>query len=434
MFTKKIILSILSGLVSFVFAYWILDSSKLFYCINIGLILSIFILFLFNTISRVKWEAVNKKNIYKIVFIFLFIGLISIPVIQQMTGFIKGHAMQPKLNEKRVLASYKSIGEVGVNKFPENYTDYYNDNFGLRNLLISNNNYFKTIHFGISSNDNVLIGKQGWMFYNNLNSLKDHLGKVKLTPEQLLNIKNNLLTRKNYLKEKGIKYYVAFFPDKMGVYKDKMPSKYQLVDTTRWDQLITYLEGSGIEIIDIREQMKKTKESGVHLYQKSDSHWNHNGGLVASNEIIKKLKQDFPNIPSPYTVNEYEVKEEIKNNGGDLADLLGVKKYLDKRWFNYNLKNKLNTKISKKVNEYQFYKEPYKATFTFSNPIKAPSLLVFNDSYISYIYPFLGDYFSKSNFFWTYDFRKDLIEKEQPDIVLSMLVERQIQELANNTK
>lgn len=432
MIRKKIILPLITTLLIFGFTYWLLDSSKLFYCINIGVILVIIMLFLFNTIRKIEWEAVNKRSSFKIVFIVLFFMLISLPVVQQLNGFIKGSSMHPKLNEKRVLANYKSINNLDINKFPESYTEYYNDNFGLRNLLISHNNYFKTIHFGISSNEKVLLGKDGWMFFNSSNSLKDHLGEIKLTNKQLLNIKQNLLARKKYLNKKGIKYYIAFLPDKMGIYKEMMPSKYKLVEKTRLDQLVTYMEGSGIEIIDVREQMKKAKDSGVHLYQKSDSHWNHNGGLVASTEIINTIKKDFPNLSSPYGINDYEVKEEIKNKGGDLADLLGVKNYLSKRWFNYKLKHDSNPKISKKVNEYQFYKEPYKATFTYVKSINTPRLLVFNDSFISYVYPHLGDYFSRSNFFWTYDFRKDLIEKEKPSIVLSMLVERQILKLAKD--
>ena len=432
MFRKKIILSIITCVISIAFAYWLLDASKLFYCINIGGLLVIVILLLLNTIRKIKWETIRKADISKLVFIVLFFVLISLPVVQQLTGFIKGSSMHPKLNEKRVLAKYPSIKNQDINNFPESYTDYYNDNFGLRNFLISNNNYFKTIHFGISSNDNVIIGKEGWMFFNSSNSLKDHLGEIKLTEKELFNIKKNLLARKDYLNKKGINYYICFFPDKMGVYKDMMPSKYKLVDSTRLDQLKAYLAGSGLEIIDVRNQMKNARDSGVHLYQKSDSHWNHNGGLVASTEIINTIKKDFPDLQSPYSVNDYEVKEEIKNQGGDLANLLGVKNYLNKRWFTYKLKQDPNPKIFKKVNEYQFYKEPYKATFTYSKPIKAPRLLVFNDSFISYVYSHLGDYFSRSNFFWTYDFRKDLIEKESPDIVLSLLVERQLQKLAKD--
>ena len=432
MATKKGILSATTGLLSFALAYWILDSSKLFYCINIGFVLSLISLLLFHAIKKIKWESIVKKDFLKIFFIIIFFSLISLPIIDQLTNLTKGDNTQPKLNEKRVLAEYKSLDEIAMNKFPSSFTDYYNDNFGLRNLLISNNNYFKTIHFGMSSNDNVIIGNGGWMFYNNSNSLNDHLGKVQLSSKQLSNIKKNLLARKKYLSSKGIKYYVAFFPDKMGVYKDNMPSDFQLVDTTRWDQLITYLKGSGLEIVDVRKPMRKSKESGVHLYQKSDSHWNHNGALIASTEIIKTLKKDFPKIPSPKNIDDYEIKEESKRDGGDLSDLLGVKSYLNKRWFHYTLKNDKNPKVSEIIKEYQFYKEPYKATFSFKKPIDAPSLLVFNDSFISYIYAHLGDYFSESNFFWTYDFRKDLIEKESPDIVLSMLVERQILELGKD--
>jgi hypothetical protein len=82
---------------------------------------------------------------------------------------------------------------------------------------------------------------------------------------------------------------------------------------------------------------------------------------------------------------------------------------------------------------YNIYNEAYKATFIYQKEDKSlPKILIFNDSFVSYIHGFLGDYFSRSVFLWTHDFRKDIIQKEQPQIVLHIIVERSIEELGKS--
>ena len=61
-----------------------------------------------------------------------------------------------------------------------------------------------------------------------------------------------------------------------------------------------------------------------------------------------------------------------------------------------------------------------------------PRLLNFHDSFSSYTRNFLGTSFSKSSFVWTHDFRKDIIEKENPNVVLHTIVERSLSQLAND--
>ena len=346
---------------------------------------------------------------------------------QQLTGFSKAEHLNPSLNEKRVMSAYKPIKLGHLKDFPQDFSDYFKDHFGFRNFLISTNNFIKTIHFKVSAKKEVIIGNEGWMFYDNAGSIADHLGKNKLNEEQLELIKDKLLAKKKSCEAQGAKFYLAFFPDKMSIYDEHLPSKYEFVSSTRWDQLISYLKDYDVEVIDSRAEFRSQK--GTQLYQKSDSHWNHNGGYLAHKNIISHLRKDFPHLLAPHEKEAYNIRVEEHPQGGDLAMLLGVKNDLTSTWFNYELKNDPKPKQSDIHPEYQFYKEEYRNTFGFKKAIDAPKLLTFNDSYISYIYPFLGDYFSESHFFWTYDFREDLIQKEKPDIVLYMLVERQIEVL-----
>ena len=413
--------------------YLLLDKSPLFYCVNIGLILFISLPLIFWRILKLKLRELKKDQIGKLVFVFVFFVIICFPLIDQLTGVSKDSKFEFKMNEKRILSKYESLEFDEIDSFPNMFTNFFNDHFGLRSMFISTNNYVKTVNFGISSTKKVILGDNDWLFYNDHNSLQDHLGNISLSDGQLNKISLNLLKRKAYLKARGIEYFVAFLPDKMGVYSSDLPAKYKTVDTTRIDQLIDFVADKGIKIIDVRSQFLKAAKFGKQLYQKNDSHWNKNGGLIASQVIIDNIKKKMNTIRDPYSSEDYE-RAEKKKRGGDLSNLLGLYDFLAGKKFDYKLKDKSNPKKNIVEPKYAIYKKEYKRTFIHERDINTPKLLVFNDSFISYIHGFLGDYFSRSVYVWSHDFRKDFIEIEKPDVVLHMFVERSIMELGKNKK
>lgn len=413
--------------------YLLLDNSPLFYCVNIGLIVFVSFPLICWRILKLKLNELKKNQKGKLLFVFVIFAIIYSPLIDQLTGASKDSKFEFKMNEKRMLSKYESLEFDQIDSFPNMFTNFFNDHFGLRSMFISTNNYVKTVNFGISSKKKVILGDNDWLFFNASNSLQDHLGNVSLSDEQLNNISFNLLNRKAYLKARGIEYFVAFLPDKMGVYSSDLPAKYKTVDTTRIDQLIDFVADKGIKIIDVRSQFLKAASSGKQLYQKNDSHWNKNGGLIASQVIINNIKRKLDNIREPYSSEDYEITEK-KKRGGDLSNLLGLYDFLSGKKFDYQLKDKSNPKKNLVEPKYAIYNMDYKRTFIHERDINTPKLLVFNDSFISYIHGFLGDYFSRSVYVWSHDFRKDFIDIEKPDVVLHMFVERSIMELGKNKK
>ena len=417
---------ILSGLL-----YIIFDSAKLFYCINIYIIIIITAPLIYHRILKTNWGRFKKSEIKQLIFITIFFSIIFLPLLQQLTGFISLSEIDKAFNEKRKLADFKLVDNSDLKGIPDKFTTYYNDNFGLRKFLITTNNYVKARYFKISSKSQAIIGNGEWMFYNSQGSLTDHQGKKHLKKAQLDKIKSTLIERKKYLTQKGIKYFVAVLPDKMSIYPNHLPSNYKLVDTTRLDQVLSSLKNTNIPIIDLRHALKKEANNKL-LYQVNDSHWNNNGGFIGAKEIINMLRQEFKNIPTPYSIDNFKITEKDKK-GGDISMLLGIKAFSDNSSFIYEPNEKVGTKKAMHNSLYNFYKQDYKATFIYEKQNKSlPKILIFNDSFVSYIHRFLGDYFSRSVFLWTHDFRKDIIQKEQPEIVLHIIVERSIEDLGKS--
>src|SRR5438105_592669 len=53
----------------------------------------------------------------------------------------------------------------GMKDFPGPFESFYNDNFGLRGSLIHLLSFTRVKGLGVSCSPNVIIGKDGWLFY-----------------------------------------------------------------------------------------------------------------------------------------------------------------------------------------------------------------------------------------------------------------------------
>jgi alginate O-acetyltransferase complex protein AlgJ len=370
----------------------------------------------------------KESKYIKSFFVGFFLLILVLPVFQMLTGLTPFSSIEKHMKEKRLMAPKPVLSSDSLNLFPEKYSTYFDDHFGFRKPLILVNNYIKTIQFNISNHKKVIIGKDGWFFYNDQGSLADHTGQEKLSKIELEKIKTSLELKKKHCDSIGAKFYFVVLPDKMSVYSEYLPNHITCTDSTRLNQLIDYLKDSKTPVISVKEALLgKSKEH--HIFQKIDSHWNRNGAFIATQHIIKRLKSDFPSL-NPPSYHQFKVSA-VDKVSGDLAGMLGLVPLLPNTKFNYipqfeSLKKRLPQ------TDYIHYKVGYKKTFKYEIPNSiSPKLLVFNDSYVSYIHGFLSDHFSNSTFLWTHDFKTDAIEIEKPDIIIYMMVERSIKRLVN---
>ena len=93
--------------------------------------------------------------------IALFITWISLPGPLGAIG-VQGIG---SYTENRALASFplKSATSLDFRLFTRSFDSYVSDHFGFRSLLIFAVNYSK-FQIGVSSNPNVVFGKEGWLF------------------------------------------------------------------------------------------------------------------------------------------------------------------------------------------------------------------------------------------------------------------------------
>lgn len=273
-----------------------------------------------------------RNNCYNVALIIAFILILILPILDNF--FKISSSIKIDLRENRNLAKFpkynKRFGAL-VQKFPEEFDNYYSDNFGFRNIII----WAGRKIFPLSSkNSRYLVGKDGWIYLNDDKMTDDVVGIDRLEYHQIQKAADKLYENWLYSKQNNIKYVFILVPNKQTVYPEFLPEYLYLrykrkspFIKTKADQIKEALlnRDKNFPILDLRNHIKinKYNTKNYTLYDKTDTHWNGYGMKVAYEEIHQ------------YLINYAEIKleninfliEEQKINKGDLADMSGSYPY-----------------------------------------------------------------------------------------------------------
>ena len=99
------------------------------------------------------------------------------------------------------------------------------------------------------------------------------------------NLKKNLAAAGKFMsaaKENGINCTAAFAGRKADVCDDRLPAVYGSYYSDRiWNITEELCDGDGIDMINLRNVLRKAEESGDEVYYKTDHHWNSHGAYLA---------------------------------------------------------------------------------------------------------------------------------------------------------
>jgi len=114
--------------------------------------------------------------------IALFMAAIVLPALAFGLHWQSGES----LDEKRELNKPPRFGHDAIDQLPGKIDAYYGDYFGFRKQLIHWQSVLQRKWLGVST-DNVVIGKNGWLFYSDEGTvLDDFLGRSRYTTESPL--------------------------------------------------------------------------------------------------------------------------------------------------------------------------------------------------------------------------------------------------------
>lgn len=370
----------------------------------------------------------NKKNSFLIV---AFLLIISSPTLDSIFGL----ACVDELFEKRLPIAMPSYPKK-FNQLKLYFTDlgkYFDDHYGFRKTLINFNSKIMDKIFDESPSSRALIGKDGWMFFDNNNSLVDVTGKIILPRELIAKGVKSFNKNLEFLKKNNIEYLVIIAPDKSSIYTEYLPDyiSYNRIKNHRIDQFLDALLKSNPQfpIIDLRDELQNAQKKEI-VYHKTDTHWNkrgaHYGYLKIMNYLAKKNIKFKPK-------NRHEfIDKQDEYIRGDISDIMA----LNTTNLNYDLqpKFKINTKIIEPSKDEKLkFHNPFFLENTNKN---LPILFAYKDSFFADLFLFIGEHFSTiySANESPCDIEYSRISNYNPNVVIHEFWEGRIEIILNRCK
>ncbi len=324
-------------------------------------------------------------------------------------------------DENRELHELKEVKSLeDYQRFPADFEEYFNDRIPFRSELITLKSAADYYLFNTTSSSRAAIGKDGWLFFTDVNDgnpIARYHGYAMNTEEELQNIAAHLLEIRDELAARNIEFVIFIAPDKERVYFDKMPEKYgPPAEEYCTKQLVDYLHANtDLHVIyPLEELMTAKAKLSEPVYYKTDTHWNQIGGYIGACALLKELSIDMP----AYDSEEITIMESGHERIGDLSKIIGLGAQLKGTSTDYTVTG-YDTHGIENLGDFD-YGYRYRATEG-ADPRK---ILVIRDSFIISMLPYLSSQFSGSYYITFPAFKGDLIDEQQPDIVIFECVER----------
>lgn len=326
-----------------------------------------------------------------------------------------GMAVAPtnETTENKVLSEFPKLFEerkLNVD-FLNDLGEYFTDHFAFRPQMVSSNALIYGKLFGTSTTDQVLIGKNDWMYYTE--TLNDYTGQHLMTERALKNVVHNLALMQKYVESRGSEFLLVIAPNKNSIYDENMPYYYRKrTGKNNYERLMPLLDSAGIHYTDL---FTAFAESDEVLYLERDSHWTNKGAVLAYNQIMENTDLDY----ETYEHIPYEVK---KDHMGDLTEMLypensepDENEYYQKEWL-----HSYNNEVTDNMDDW----------IETSSPKSDACLLMYRDSFGESMLPFLAEEFGNAYFSRLVPYNLLNVDGYQPDYTVIERTERRLSSFA----
>jgi alginate O-acetyltransferase complex protein AlgJ len=350
----------------------------------------------------------------------LFVIAISLPLAANLAGVDGGDPGA----ENRDLAAFPHVNGTweSIAAFPANFSLWFDDHFGFRSVLVRWYGESRLFVLGVSPSAAVVKGRDGWFFYGDDKAIEDYALTEPMTPEALANWRAAIVRARDWLGARGIAYVFTIAPDKHVIYGEKMPSTLARVgDVSRADQLFTTLQDTGLAV-DVRASLVEAK-GHERIYHQTDTHWNDRGCLVAYQRIINAVRARVPATSPAWTRDDFEPLDRLLE-GLDLSGMMGLKRVLRETDLVLVPRRPRRARVIEPAGAESTAEEGRLVTQV-DDP-SLPRAVIFRDSFVSPLVPFLSEHFSRAVYLWQNDFDAQVVEQEHPDVVIQEIVGRHL--------
>jgi len=312
----------------------------------------------------------------------------------------------------------RSVTELRA--WPKAMDGYVADAFPARKHLIAALNYLR-YRMGVSGASQVIVGRDGWLYYDN----GTHLGAARndptFTDDQARDWLAGLAGRTEWLQARGVHHLVLIGPDKEMIVPEHGPRWFSGPDPNRPAPLLARLNATAKagEIIDPSALLRQQARWGLNVYNPYETHWTGLGAYKAYVMVMRRLAAaGVTDGPRPLTAFAEITDDPFKPR--NLSEMLGIASYVDADYQQF--RDPASTSKTVWLTEKQHWAAPQVIE---TGQGGKPVLLMLRDSFSLALLPFLEGHFSRivlyhyEEGFW----RPELIERFKPDVVIMETIE-----------
>jgi hypothetical protein len=349
----------------------------------------------------------------------LFVLAVSVPLL----GTIAGASGDAVLEDNRDAAPWPVVPRdlASLTAWPEAFTRYFADHFAFRAHLVRWQARLRVELLHSSPTSDVLLGREGWLFYGTDGAVEDFTAVHPLSAGELEEWRRTLQHTQDWLDGQGIGYVFVIAPDKHWIYPEHMPDGLNRRDgASRVDQLVRHLQTqSTVRVVDVRDPLRAARRD-ARVYHRTDTHWNDLGALVAYQQIMDRIG---PSLGLRTRTREQFELRVVQRAGLDLARSLGLRGVLVEDDLQLEPRGGRHARIVEPANPSQGLMDARVVT---EGPAEGPRALIFRDSFASAMIPFLSEHFSRAVYVWQNNFDPALVAGERPAVVIQEWVGRHL--------
>lgn len=332
---------------------------------------------------------------------------------------------RPDIVENRILAAPPAPprSAADLTAFRKATDTWVADHFPPRTQLIAGLNALR-LQLGVSGSSRVIVGRGGWLFYDDTTHLGGGRGEPRLSDAAAQAWLEGLAGRTEAMRAEGRAYVVLATPLKETIYPEFAPEWFRLDENRAAVRLsrLARLSGAG-DVVYPHAEIARQARWGLKVYSRHDTHWTDLGAYYGYAAFMRNL-QDRGLAEGPRPLESFAPVVGVSDGAlpRDLALMLGVASFVD---VDYPLLEDPAPPPGLKITYLTSKLDWTGPRLIETGQVGKPTLLMTVDSFSNAMLPFLYGHFSRIITAHNQDgvWRPDLIARFQPDIVALEILE-----------
>jgi len=371
-----------------------------------------------------------RSRLSSLLVVIIFAAGIGLPAAQQLSDILP----RVEVVDNRALARFPPLpaDAAALQRFPDRFEAWFADHMGLRGVLVTGYRFLTDAVLG--SPDRVILGRDDWLYLRRgvradietVPLVRDWCGRFPFSAAELERWVETLTANRRWLAARGIDYLFVVPPNKMTVLPGHLPERFTCrPGTRRLEQLRQALSRrSGIEMVDLTRPLRRAAAAGVPVWYRTDTHWTPRGVAAGYGALIERIRALRP---AAGRIRDFEVGR----RGRVLGDL-GRMVHREDIVPDVNWSVRPDSARSRRApTPFPDQADAYgrRSSARAIDDPALPAAMVFHDSYFDGVMnTFLAESFRRSVFVFHGHpaINRELVEAEQPDIVIHEMVERNL--------